>query len=600
MFFFAGFVANGFFKIKLRAKAAVSNFLPNLNHQRITSMSSSNQLPRLTTLHRVTQKLARSMGVIALLAGLPAAASAVTGSVSLYTVTDVGASTANRLGNSTALALSQNGTVVGQYTTTSGATHAFVWINNRVTDLGTLGGGNSSAVGVANVDGAIEVVGNSELSGNTATHAFVWSRGTMKDLGVLPALSVSDTNSFATGINSNGNIVGTSETGLLLNSHAFLFTTNGTLGEGNLTDLGVLAGGSNSASVGLGDDNVVVGSSEGANITDGNFIHAFVTGNENALIDLGTLDGLGNSSASAISSNRVIIGESATTGGNIHGFTFNTTTDAFTDIGVTGNYSNSHPLAINSRDEVVGYLSGNVASPNDEHAFFYSNGTITDLNTLALGSGWILRQAYGINDKGQIVGVGTNASGHEQAFLLTVKKPQIIAQPVSVTILRNGNTTLSVQAVGVDATYQWFKNRTSITGATNANLTLSSVTATTQASYYAVVTNSAGATISAAARVTVIATAVLPRAIVLPRVESVRAGGIARFRAIAIGTRPFTYQWQQNGANLVNGGEISGATSAMLTITNVQDANAGNYTVVLTNPAGPGAPSANCVLTVRD
>ena len=68
-----------------------------------------------------------------------------------------------------------------------------------------------------------------------------------------------------------------------------------------------------------------------------------------------------------------------------------------------------------------------------------------------------------------------------------------------------------------------------------------------------------------------------------------------------------SYQWQVNGTNLVNGSikngpTISGATTASLTIKNVQTNNSGNYTVIVTNIdviAGPiTATSSNAFLTV--
>jgi hypothetical protein len=69
------------------------------------------------------------------------------------------------------------------------------------------------------------------------------------------------------------------------------------------------------------------------------------------------------------------------------------------------------------------------------------------------------------------------------------------------------------------------------------------------------------------------------------------AGTTAAFSVGAVGILPLSYQWQFNGANL------PGATSANLTLADVQPANAGSYTVVVTNSAGL-ATSAAAVLTV--
>ena len=46
------------------------------------------------------------------------------------------------------------------------------------------------------------------------------------------------------------------------------------------------------------------------------------------------------------------------------------------------------------------------------------------------------------------------------------------------------------------------------------------------------------------------------------------------------------YQWQTNGVNINNGGNVSGTTSSTLTITNINASNVGNFTVVVTNSSG--------------
>ncbi len=49
------------------------------------------------------------------------------------------------------------------------------------------------------------------------------------------------------------------------------------------------------------------------------------------------------------------------------------------------------------------------------------------------------------------------------------------------------------------------------------------------------------------------------------------------------GDGDFTYQWRKNEVDLVDGGNISGATSATLTVSPVGDDDLGNYTVVVSN-----------------
>ena len=65
--------------------------------------------------------------------------------------------------------------------------------------------------------------------------------------------------------------------------------------------------------------------------------------------------------------------------------------------------------------------------------------------------------------------------------------------------------------------------------------------------------------------------------------------GVAYFTVVAAAANTnnsLTYQWQQNGTNLVNGGSIGGATAPTLTITNPQKSNVGFYTCLVTDGHG--------------
>jgi invasion protein IalB len=171
--------------------------------------------------------------------------------------------------------------------------------------------------------------------------------------------------------------------------------------------------------------------------------------------------------------------------------------------------------------------------------------------------------------------------------------PSITQQPVSQTVTAGNNVTFSVTATGTaPLTYQWRLNGVNITGATGASLTLSAVTTANAGSYTVVISNAAGSVTSAAATLTVNPTVVAPSITQQPVSQTVTAGNNVTFSVTATGTAPLSYQWRKNGVN------ITGATSATLTLSAVTTNNAGSYTVVVRNPAGSVTSSA-ATLTVR-
>jgi hypothetical protein len=97
---------------------------------------------------------------------------------------------------------------------------------------------------------------------------------------------------------------------------------------------------------------------------------------------------------------------------------------------------------------------------------------------------------------------------------------------------------------------------------------------------------------AAAATVTILNSA--PPAIAAqPQNQMVNLGSNASFSVSATGTAPLVYQWLFNATNAVAGG-----INSLLVLTNVQDLDAGGYSVLVSNAAG-AVLSSTAVLSVN-
>jgi hypothetical protein len=84
-----------------------------------------------------------------------------------------------------------------------------------------------------------------------------------------------------------------------------------------------------------------------------------------------------------------------------------------------------------------------------------------------------------------------------------------------------------------------------------------------------------------------------------PSSQTVCSGAGISFSVTASGSPTLTYRWRKGGVNLTNGGSISGATTAMLTINPTATGDSGSYDVVVTDGFGQQLTSAAATLTVN-
>ena len=175
---------------------------------------------------------------------------------------------------------------------------------------------------------------------------------------------------------------------------------------------------------------------------------------------------------------------------------------------------------------------------------------------------------------------------------LTNAAPLITKEPVGQTAAPGATVVFYVTATGAPPlSYRWLMNSNVIVAATNASLTLTNVQLANAGGYSVIVSNLFGRATSSTAVLTVTLTGAAPLITSEPASQTVAPGGTAIFYVAATGAPPLTYHWRMN-TNI-----IAGATNASLMLTNVQFANAGGYSVIVTNAFGR-ATSSTALLTV--
>jgi hypothetical protein len=185
------------------------------------------------------------------------------------------------------------------------------------------------------------------------------------------------------------------------------------------------------------------------------------------------------------------------------------------------------------------------------------------------------------------------------AFSLTPKVAalNICAQPQTNIVAGPGSLGfMDVTAIGAPQKFQWRFHGVSasnpgaaINGATNRTYDIPNVQQSQLGFYSVIITNpTLGMSVTSSV-------AVLDTQMVVtnqPASQVVAPGGTATFTVgVSNGVAPYSYQWKHSGANV-------GANSSSLTISGAQVADAGGYTVVITDALGQSLTSAQASLTV--
>ena len=342
-----------------------------------------------------------------------------------YTVTDLGT-----LGGTFSFAggINNRGSVEG-FSTLPGdtASHAFLWQNGAMTDLGTLGGPNSLAEFPPSesdkVGGGAETSTRDPLGEdfcffgtNLICLPFLWQKGVMTPLPTLGG-----NNGTATEVNSRGQVSGVAEiaspdptcdpsiTPQVLQAKPVMWS-------GSVHELSTFAGDPDGQALAINDIGQAVGSSGSCSMAQH---HAMLWQNGRAT-DLGNLGGTRHNVAEDINNQGQVVGISglpANTDLSFHAFLWQN--GVMRDLGTLPGDVASAADGINSKGQVVG---GSFDINGNDRAFLWQNGVMTDLNTLIpAGSPLFLIEATGtINSRGQIAGIALQIStGEVHAFLAT-------------------------------------------------------------------------------------------------------------------------------------------------------------------------------------
>jgi hypothetical protein len=266
---------------------------------------------------------------------------------------------------------------------------------------------------------------------------------------------------------------------------------------------------------------------------------------------------------------------------------------------VTSNATFTASVATTAGETVTGFawlMSSNGLGPFiTVPAATTATCTITNLQTTNSGF-YFVRVSY-TSGTNQL----TTASSSVQ---LTVQdQARITSQPQNLIRATGTSASFSVTALGeLPLNYRWRFNGVElnddarISGATSNTVTIANLVTNDSGSYDVVVTNLYGAATSQVATLSVF---VPPFVGVPPQDLTIITGSNAVFTVTAGGSPPFGYRWKKNGANLFNGGRISGVFTDTLTIANAVTNDKGNYSVFISNIVGTiVSPSATLAVLI--
>ncbi|MBI5383510.1 MAG: lamin tail domain-containing protein [Verrucomicrobia bacterium] len=226
---------------------------------------------------------------------------------------------------------------------------------------------------------------------------------------------------------------------------------------------------------------------------------------------------------------------------------------------------------IELKQPVLGDVTDPILYPDVDRVHYHSTAPWP---TVADGQGGSLHRAvasdYGNDPTNWFAGAPSPG-----ANLPPGQAPVITNQPQSAVVDSGLSLTLNVGASGTGPfSYRWYFNGTTLAGATNAALTLTNLTLAHNGQYQVLVLNPYGSAYSDTATLAVMVPVTITNQ---PQSLAIFPGNSFSLTVGAFGTTPLSYQWRLNGTDIPN------ATGASYFRINATAADAGDYSVVITN-----------------
>jgi probable HAF family extracellular repeat protein len=336
--------------------------------------------------------------------------------------------------------------------------HAVLWRKGVRTDLGTLGGPNSSTFTNSSVNARGEIVGAAESSApdplaenfflcgfgdGLLCLPFLWQDGAMTPLPTLGG-----NNGLAFAVNDRGDVVGTAENNTpdttCIAPQALHFRP--VIWEGGeIRELPTVSGDPDGVAFAINNRGEVVGVSADCTLTPG---HTLLW-HDGKVTDMGTLGGLALAPSDINNEGQVVGVAFVPNGPNVEAFLWHH--GLVRGLGTLPGDASSSGNAVNDKGQIIGQ---SVDANNNRRGFIWQNGVMTDLNTLIpADSNLYLVDPQDINARGEIVGGAIQRATNEFHGFLAIPcdeehaEDEACAERAEATIAGRNETRKSPKTV---------------------------------------------------------------------------------------------------------------------------------------------------------